>query len=131
LRAYDLALMLALFGAVMGILDSSDLFTGSDIDTGGDVITKAELSDIQVVGADGTESDLGIIAKTAKWGFDGTMFLLRVMGRVVFIADIVAGVFGGTSDAWAVAWAVQIGIYMTYAIAMFQAWTKTSIRGMQ
>ena len=131
MRAYDLALMLALFGAVMGILDSSALFTGSDIDTGGDVITKAEFSDIQVVGADGTESDLGIIAKTAKWGFDGTMFLLRVMGRVVFIADIIAGVFGGTSEAWMVAGTVQVGIYLTYAIAMFQAWTKTSIRGMQ
>lgn len=131
MRAYDLALMLALFGAVMGILDSSALFTGSDIDTGGDVITKAEFSDIQVVGADGTESDLGIIAKTAKWAFDGTMFLLRVMGRVVFIADIIAGVFGGTSEAWMVAGTVQIGIYLTYAIAMFQTWTKTSIRGMQ
>ena len=131
MRAYDLALMLALFGAVMGVFDASALFDGANVDTGSAVITKAEFDNIQVVGADGTESDLGIIAKTAKFGFDGTIFLLRVFGRVVFIADIIAGVFGGTSEAWVVAGTVQIGIYLTYAIALFQAFTKTSIRGMQ
>jgi len=71
------------------------------------------------------------MAKTAKMMFDAGIFLLMVLGRIVFIVDIIANVFGGTSDAWAVAWIIQLGIYLTYAIAIFQAWTKTSIAGMQ
>jgi len=123
--------MLAIFAAVIGVLDESALFTGADITTGPDVITKEEFDDIQVIGADGAESDIGIITKTAQSAFDGIMFLLRALGRVIWIAPIIINVFGGGADAESVAYIIQVGIWLTYATAMFQAWTKTSIAGMQ
>lgn len=131
MRAYDLALMLAIFAAVFGVLDESALFPGAEVSMGPDIITKEEFDDIQVVGADGTESDLGIIAKTAKSAFDGVIFLLRALGRIIWIKPLIVNIFGGSSDAESIAYIVQVGIWLTYAIAMFQAWTKTSIRGMQ
>lgn len=131
MRAYDLALMLAIFAAVLGVLDECVLFTGADISTGPDIITKEEFDDIQTIGADGTESDLGIIAKTAKSAFEGIMFLLRVLGRIVWIVPIIVSVFGGSTEAESIAYIIQVGIWLTYAIAMFQAWSKTSIAGMQ
>lgn len=128
MRAYDLALMLALFGAVMGLLDSSAVWEGGDIYHGPEVINQTIFDKINVI-----EQPTGLDRAASILGFIWTMTLLifQVLHSIVHIAPIISDVFGGSSEATTVAYTIQVGIWLTYLIALYQAKTGKSLKGME
>lgn len=128
MRAYDLALFLALLGAVMGLLDSSAVWAGGSIDTGPEVINQSAFDNIKVIE---DPSATEIFVDTMTYGWTALLLLFNVLLRIVFIADIISSVFGNSPEAIAVAATVQIGIWLTYATALFQAKTGKSLKGME
>lgn len=128
MRAYDLALFLALFGAVMGILDSSAVWTGGTINTGQEVINQTVFSQITPIE---DPSAVEILTQTVTYGWTALLLLFNVLMRIVWIQDIIVDIFGGSSEVIAVAYAVQVGIWLTYAVALFQMKTGKSVKGME
>ena len=128
MRAYDLALMLALFGAVMGLLDSTVIWEGGSIDTGPEVINQTVFDEIKVI-EDPSGIDLGLEILAFSW--TAVKILFNMLGSIIYIRPIIASVFGGGPDAVTVASVIQIGIWATYAIALFQAKTGKSLKGME
>ena len=128
MRAYDLALMLALFGAVMGLLDSSAVWGGGNIDTGAAVINQSAFDELNTIEK---PTSVGLIGETIAFSWAAVKLLFQVLVRIVFIADIIAGVFGNSTEAIQVAATIQMGIWLTYAIALFQAKTGKSLKGME
>lgn len=128
MRAYDLALMLALFGAVMGLLDSSAVWAGGNVDTGAAVINQSVFNELNTIEK---PTSTGVIGETIAFGWAAVKLLFQVLVRIVFIADIIAGVFGNSTEAIQVAATIQMGIWLTYAIALFQAKTGKSLKGME
>lgn len=128
MRAYDLALMLALFGAVMGLLDSSAVWDGGNIDTGAALINQSTFDELNTIEK---PTSVGVIGETIAFSWAAVKLLFQVLVRIVFIADIIAGVFGNSTEAIQVASMIQMGIWLTYAIALFQAKTGKSLKGME
>ena len=128
MRAYDLALILALFGAVMGLLDSSAVWSGGSIYNGPEVINQTSFDNIKVIE---NPSGIDIAIDMMSYGWTALLLLFTALLRIVFIADIIASIFGNTAEAVAVAVIIQFGIWLTYAIAMFQAKTGKSLKGME
>ena len=128
MRAYDLALMLALFGAVMGLLDSTLIWDGGTIYTGPEVINQTTFGDLNTI--EKPTSD-GAIGESIAFSWAAVKVLFSMIVSIVHIAPIISSVFGGTPEAVAVAYLIQIGIWATYAIALFQAKTGKSLKGME
>lgn len=128
MRAYDIALILALFGAVMGILDTSAVWAGGTIDTGPDVINQSVFDDIKVIE---DPSDLAIATDMLTYGWTAIIMFFGVLMRIIYIQDIIADGFGGSPEAEMVAWTVQAGILLTYAVALVQLKTGKNIKGME
>lgn len=128
MRAYDLALMLALFGAVMGLLDSSAVWDGGNIDTGAALINQSTFDELNTIEEPTAK---GFLEESIAFSWAAVKLLFQVLVRIVFIADIIAGVFGNSTEAMQVASMIQIGIWLTYAIALFQAKTGKSLKGME
>lgn len=128
MRAYDLALMLAIFGAVMGVLDTSAVWSSGSIDTGPAIITQDAFDDIKIIEK---PSAVDIMTDMLVYGWTALLLLFNVLIRIVFIADIIANVFGNTAEAMQVAGVVQVGIWITYASALFQGKTGKSLKGME
>ena len=128
MRAYDLALMLALFGAVMGLLDSTVIWEGGDIYTGPDVINKTTFDELNTIEK---PTSVGVIGETIAFSWAAVKLLFSMLISIVHIAPVISSVFGGTPEAVAVAYIIQIGIWATYAIALFQAKTGKSLKGME
>ena len=128
MRAYDLALMLALFGAVMGLLDSSAVWDGGNIDTGAALINQSTFDELNTIEEPTAE---GFVEESIAFSWAAVKLLFQVLVRIVFIADIIAGVFGNSTEAIQVASMIQMGIWLTYAIALFQAKTGKSLKGME
>ena len=128
MRAYDLALMLALFGAVMGLLDSTVIWEGGDIYTGPEVINQTAFDELNTIEK---PTSVGVIGETIAFSWATVKLLFSMLISIVHIAPVISSVFGGTPEAVAVAYIIQIGIWATYAIALFQAKTGKSLKGME
>ena len=128
MRAYDLALMLALFGAVMGLLDSTVIWEGGDIYTGPEVINQTAFDELNTIEK---PTSVGVIGETIAFSWAAVKLLFSMLISIVHIAPVISSVFGGTPEAVAVAYIIQIGIWATYAIALFQAKTGKSLKGME
>lgn len=128
MRAYDLALFLALFGAVMGILDSSAVWTSGTINTGPEVINQTVFSEITPIE---DPSAVEILTQTVTYSWTALLLLFNVLMRIVWIQDIIVDTFGGSSEVITAAYAVQVGIWLTYAVALFQMKTGKSVKGME
>ena len=128
MRAYDLALMLALFGAVMGFLDTTLIWDGGTIYHGPDVINKTAFDELNIIEK---PTSLGVIEETIAFSWAAVKVLFSMLISIVHIAPVITSVFGGSEDAKNVAYLIQIGIWATYAIALFQAKTGKSLKGME
>jgi len=130
MRAYDLALFLLIFSAVIGLLDASGVFDGGKIDMGGATFDSAEYDSLRDASGDESIED-GYGEFTLRDAWEATIFLFTILARVGFIADIIAAAFGNSAEAWAVAAIIQAGIWATYGVALFQAKTGRSLKGME
>lgn len=130
MRAYDLAIFIVLFAAVMGILDDSLQFTGGNVEMGEATFNKADFNDTPEVDNSG-DSILGWGDKLYESTFGWLAFLKTVVGRVFYIQDLIATVFGGSEEAHNIAWVIQAGIYMVYGIGFFQAVSGRNVKGME
>ena len=128
MRAYDLALMLALFGAVMGLLDSTVIWEGGNVYTGPEVINQTTFGELNTIEK---PTSVGAIGESIAFSWAAVKVLFNMIISIVFIAPIISSVFGGTTEAVAVAAIIQVGIWATYAIALFQAKTGKSLKGME
>ena len=128
MRAYDLALMLALFGAVMGLLDSTVIWEGGNIYHGPDVINKTTFSELNTIEK---PTSVGAIGESIAFSWAAVKVLFSMIISIVHIAPIISSVFGNSTEAVTVAYLIQIGIWATYAIALFQAKTGKSLKGME
>jgi len=131
-------MMLALFGAVLGVMDGSGCFPGGEIPINATGLTESEIAQMKDVGGADVGDPGGMIASTwAEWSI--ILILISAMYRVLWIRDIIIGVFGaglevGSADALTVASiasVIQVGIWMIYGIGIFQMIRKTSITHMQ
>ena len=137
MRLYDIAMILALFGVVMGLMDSSDWFHGGDITVAETGVTKDELQKIKGVGENTAESSGGVL-DTVTSGWTVLNVMINAFYRVLWIHDIIVDVFiSGASDdlsrmqVKAVAGVVQTGIWMVYGIGLLQLFRKSSIKHME
>lgn len=131
-------MLLALFGACLGVMDSSGWFPGGEIPIEETGLTEAEIDQMKSVGGADTGDPGGMIA-SAWAGWNVILILITAMYRVLWIRDIITGIFGagvatGTPDALmvaSIASVIQVGIWMIYGIGLYQMLRKTSIAHMQ
>ena len=128
MRAYDLALMLALFGAVMGLLDSTIIWEGGDIYHGPDVINQTTFDELNTIEK---PTSVGVIGETIAFSWAAVKILFSMIVSIIHIAPIITSVFGGGPEAEKVAYLIQVGIWATYAIALFQGKTGKSLKAME
>jgi hypothetical protein len=135
---FDIALFLALFGAVMGIMDGSGWFSASEIPIEDTSLTSAEIAKMKSVTGSDTGDIGGMVAMTTgAWNM--IIILLTAMARVVWIYDIILDIFvpgaapGSVQyvQVAAVAGLVQIGIWLIYAVGIAQMLSKSSIQHYQ
>jgi hypothetical protein len=137
-RLFDIAILLALFGSVLGVMDSSGWFPGGEISIEETGLTESEIAQMKGVGGADTGDPGGMIA-SAWAGWNIILILISALYRVLWIRDIIIGIFGagvatGTPDALmvvSIASVIQVGIWMIYGIGLFQMIRKTSIAHMQ
>ena len=138
MRLFDIAMMLALFGSILGVMDSSGWFPGGEIPIENTGLTGSEIDQMKAVGGADTGDPGGMIA-SAWAGWNIIVIMISAMYRVLWVRDIITSIFGaglavGSSDALAVASiasVIQVGIWMIYGIGLFQMLRKTSITHMQ
>jgi len=131
-------MMLALFGAVLGVIDGSGWFPGGEIPIQETGLTEAEIGQMKTVGGADTGDPGGMIA-SAWAGWNIVLIMISAMFRVLWIWDIIVDVFGaglvpGSADSvavYGVAGIIQIGIWMVYGVGLLQLIRKTSITHMQ
>ena len=131
-------MMLALFGAVLGVMDASGWFPGGEIAITETGLTESEIEQMKSVGDAGAGDPGGMIA-SAWAGWNILIVMVSALYRVLWIRDIITGIFGagvavGSADALAVASIasiIQVGIWMIYGIGLYQMIRKTSITHMQ
>lgn len=130
MRAYDLALFLILFSATIGLLDASGEFDGGQIDLGDATYDSTEYDSLRdVSGNESVDGGYGEMGIRDMWEI--TMFLFTIIARIGFIVDIIAAAFGYSPEAWMVAGIIQVGIWATYGVALFQGKTGKSLKGME
>ena len=138
MRLFDIAMMLALFGAVLGVIDSSGWFPGGEIPIENTGVTSAEIDQMRDVG--GTDAaDPGGMIESAWAGWNIVKIMVSAMYRVLWIRDIVIDVFAAglpssSPDRTAVAGVASIlqgAIWMIYGVGLLQLIRKTSITHMQ
>ena len=138
MRLFDIAMVLALFGAVLGVLDGSGWFPGGEIPINQTGLTENEIGQMQSVGGSDTGDPGGMIA-SAWAGWNIVLIMITAMYRVLWIWDIIVDVFAaglpaGSEDTLAVmgvAGIIQIGIWMIYGVGILQLIRKTPITYMQ
>lgn len=128
MRAYDLALMLALFGAIMGMLDYSGIWTGGTVDTGPEIINQSAFEDIKVIENPGA---VDIITQTMSAGWTSLLLLFNVLLGIIYIKDIIINLFGGGEAVEMVANGIQMGVWLTYAVALVQMKSGKSVKSME
>ena len=138
MRLFDIALFLALFGAVLGLMDGSGWFSASEIPIEDLSLTSDEIDKIKGVSGTDTGNIGGMVAMTtAAWGV--IMILVTAMSRVVWIVPIIIDIFapGAAPESAqylqvaAVAGLVQVGIWLIYAVGIAQMLSKSSIQHYQ
>jgi len=131
IRLFDIALFLALFGAVIGVIDSVSLFPGSEIPIEDSSFSSTDIEKMQSIsGADSGDSGGLIAMTTAAWSI--TMIMISALGKVVWIYDFIINVFSNTTYNIApVAAIIQTGIWLIYGIGILQLLTKSSIQHYQ
>ena len=138
MRLFDIAMILALFGAVLGVVESSGWFPGGEIPINQTGLTESEIGQMQSVGGSDTGDPGGMIA-SAWAGWNIVLIMITAMYRVLWIWDIIVDVFAaglpaGSEDTLAVmgvAGIIQIGIWMIYGVGILQLIRKTPITYMQ
>ena len=138
MRLFDIAMMLALFGAVLGVVDSSGWFSGGEIPIENTGLTPGEINQMKDVKGTDVADPGGMIA-SAWAGWNIVKIMVSAMYRVLWIWDIIVDVFSaglpmGTPDraaVVAVASIIQSGIWMIYGVGLLQLIRKTSITHMQ
>lgn len=138
MRLFDIAMLLALFGATLGVMDSSGWFPGGEIPIAETGLTESEIDKMRDVGGADTGDPGGMIA-SAWAGWTILLVIISAMYRVLWIRDIITSIFGagvavGSADALmvaSIASIIQVGIWMIYGIGLFQMLRKTSITHMQ
>ena len=137
MRLYDIALFIACFSAVLGVLNDSEYFTASVIPMEDISMTKA---DFNIATSDTTtEKDAGGVIETYNMIKRTLGVLMTVLLRVGWIYDILMSVFAtglnpGSSDystVQKISALIQSVIWIIYAIGLYQLWTKSSIRYME
>jgi len=124
MRLFDIALFLALFGAVVGVIDSVDYFPGSEIQIEDSSFSSADIEKMQSIsGADSGDSGGLIAMTTAAWSI--TMIMISALGKVVWIYDFIINVFGNSPYNIApIAAIIQIGIRKIYGIGFLELLSK-------
>ena len=130
MRAYDLVVYLVLFSAVMGLLDYSEEYEGAELDMGNAEFNHSAYEAFPAVGDSGA-TELGWGDSLYQSTFGQLGMLGSVIGRVVYIKDIIANAFGGSEEALNVAWMIQAGVWLTYTIGIIQAVTGRSAKSME
>ncbi|MCD6149740.1 hypothetical protein J7J13_03080 [bacterium] len=138
MRLFDIAMMLALFGAVLGVLDGSGWFPGGEIPINQTGLTESEIGQMKSVGGSDAGDPGGMVA-SAWAGWNIVLIMITAMYRVLWIWDIIVDVFAaglpaGSADTLAVmgvAGIIQIGIWMIYGVGLLQLIRKTPITYMQ
>ena len=127
-------MMLALFGAILGVMDSSGWFPGGEIPIENTGLTGSEIDQMKSVGGADTGDPGGMIA-SAWAGWNIIVIMISAMYRVLWVRDIITSIFGaglaaGSADALAVASiasVIQVGIRTIYGIGPFQLLRQTSL----
>jgi len=130
--------MLAIFGAVLGVMDGSGWFPGGEIAINQTGLTENEIGQMKDVGGYDTGDSGGVVA-SAWAGWNIVLIMITAMYRVLWIWDIIVDVFSAglpTGSAnWiavrSVAGIIQIGIWMIYGVGLLQLIRKTPITYMQ
>jgi len=138
MRLFDIAMILALFGAVLGVLDGSGWFPGGEIPINQTGLTESEIGQMKSVEGSDTGDPGGMVA-SAWAGWNIVLIMIIAMYRVLWIWDIIVDVFAaglpaGSEDTLAVmgvAGIIQIGIWMIYGVGILQLIRKTPITYMQ
>jgi len=138
MRLFDIAMMLAIFGAVLGVMDGSGWFPGGEIAINQTGLTENEIGQMKDVGGYDTGDPGGVVA-SAWAGWNIVLIMITAMYRVLWIWDIIVDVFSAglpTGSAnWiavrSVAGIIQIGIWMIYGVGLLQLIRKTPITYMQ
>lgn len=138
MRLFDLALLLALFSAVMGVFDASDWFEAGEIPLQESGLTHDEIDQMKIITGSSEGDPSGMLA--AAWSaWNIVMVMITALYRVLWIWDIIvntfsSGVDGNSADrsqVEAVAGIIQVGIWMIYGGGLLQLLRKTSIKHMQ
>ena len=138
MRLFDIAMMLAIFGAVLGVMDGSGWFPGGEIAINQTGLTESEIGQMKDVGRSDTGDSGGVVA-SAWAGWNIVLIMITAMYRVLWIWDVIVDVFSAglpTGSAnWiavrSVAGIIQIGIWMIYGVGLLQLIRKTPITYMQ
>jgi len=138
MRLFDLAMLLALFGAVMGVMDGSGWFESGEIPLQDSGLTRDEIDQMKGVSGS-TAGDPGGIFASAWSAWNIVTIMVTALYRVLWIWDIIVNVFSSglpadssdRSQVEAVAGIIQVGVWMVYGGGLLQLLQKTSIKHME
>lgn len=137
MRLYDIALFIACFSAVLGVLDDSGWFSASVTPMEDIRMTRDDFSDVD--SDTNMVSDDGGVIETYNMIKRTLGVLMTVLLRVGWIYDILMSVFASglapSTSAYMtvqkIAALIQSVIWIIYAVGLYQLWTKSSIRYME
>jgi len=138
MRLFDIAMMLAIFGAVLGVMDGSGWFPGGEIPINQTGLTESEIGQMRSVGGSDTGDSGGVVA-SAWAGWNIVLIMITAMYRVLWVWDIIVDVFSAGLPVGSANWVavrnvagiIQIGIWMIYGVGLLQLIRKTPITYMQ
>jgi hypothetical protein len=139
MRILDIVLFLMLFSLVTGLMDSTCWFSGGAMPMEDLNITKAELENLNAATSSVESGAIGTAAGAIKAAWTATIFILNMLFRVVYIQDIIYGIFASglapdspdRAGIQQIAWLIQAGVWFMYSIGIYQLWSKTSTAHMQ
>jgi len=129
MRAYDLAVFLAVFGAVIGVLDASAVWGEGTVETGDEILTSNDFDMLEDI--DGTTLSPLVVGADPPTTFGTWAILVGAIKGIFNVYTIIAEAFGNTDAAKSVASVIQGGIYIIYASAIYQLWSGKQIKGME
>jgi len=91
MRLFDIAMMLALFGAVLGVVESSGWFPGGEIPINQTGLTESEIGQMKSVGGSDTGDPGGMIA-SAWAGWNIVLIMITAMYRVLVLSFIISNI---------------------------------------